>query len=316
MFSETDTLLLNRSRWERFFSEFEILLTQKKFLSENGTLEIYCTPEVEAELLEIKDEISRQYWLLWGHKLINIWCQNRRTAIHYQIADLESSLLADLKPAPMTTATLERSAINGTQQAQSSSEVPLRKLEDVIEGLVKQTGMSAQSVQAQLEEMQLQTFSFDGMKLVSPDAAIAVVDRWAERIKSGLFQFSVAESESSEPTTNGATPAAERKQRKKTTMRLPAGFKQMVTRRYQTTLEKILPDGDERQTYLQAIVDETDDAKEFVSKIASAIKARFGTPDPKKAAQELMNAAKAMLTKMEQPAEQMEQPAEPEAATV
>ena len=77
-----------------------------------------------------------------------------------------------------------------TMQDISVNTQSLRTLEDLEADLATLTGLSSEFIAQQVAQLNFTTFEFQGLSLVSPDTADALIDRWAQSIKEQLRQQS------------------------------------------------------------------------------------------------------------------------------
>lgn len=185
----------------------------------------------------------------------------------------------------------------------SKSRQPLRKFEDLLQEVADLTGLSFAQLKDQLQTLDFPTYEFQGMVLVSPHVTDPLIDHWSEQIKAKLRSSESTDSEPApttktraksqpkqsvvlEPTaikttaleaTNGAVPSQEEEEdMDETEMKLPRGFSQLVSNRYGPTLEKLLPESaEERQGYLQEIVAETENGRDYLMRLATAIQRKY-----------------------------------------
>lgn len=219
------------------------------------------------------------------------------------------------------TATLLNQNAKSAKSSGSSQHQPLRRLEDLLQDVSKLTGLPKRQVATQVKSLDFPTYEFEGMVLVSPDVTDPLIDHWSEQIKARLRTQSpdqaaapapaeAAPPEAPAPNTAQAAPPQTASLEESTTddtddeggtspstsMRLPKGFSQVVSNRYGSTLEKLLPeDADERQEYLQEIIRETERGKDFLMRIATAVQKKYkGRTGRGKAYKGLMDKAKAI----------------------
>jgi hypothetical protein len=217
------------------------------------------------------------------------------------------------------TATLLNQNAKSAQSAGSFQHQPLRKLEDLLQDVSKLTGLPKRQVATQVKSLDFPTYEFEGMVLVSPDVTDPLIDHWSEQIKARLRTQSPDQADAPVEAAPPEAPAAKTAKvtppepassaantpddaddeggtSPSTSMRLPKGFSQVVSNRYGSTLEKLLPeDTEERQEYIQEIVRETERGKDFLMRIATAIQKKYkGRTGRGKAYKGLMDKAKAI----------------------
>jgi hypothetical protein len=206
-----------------------------------------------------------------------------------------------------------------SRNVQATQPQQLRKLKNLITEVAAITSSKPEQIEAAMMDMNLPTFDLGGEILVYSDSATAIVDQWAASIKRRLASGEVGTTVEAPAKAKAPRKAAAANQvvkAKRTTkkaepgLKLPTGFTKLVTRRY-SCLEKMLPQNtDQRAQYLEAIVSETKEGKEFLGKIAKEIASKTNNRPAQPGAYDgLLEYAKSIYTPM--PAE-----AEQEAATV
>lgn len=175
----------------------------------------------------------------------------------------------------------------------------LRKLDDLLYDLSKLTGLSVTQLEQQLDDLEAPCFEFEGLILVSPSMADAIVEGWANSLKMQLRQPSTGTT----PSTPTKAPRGKRassgtsrskKAASKTPdvdlkaitvdpaslpsleLKVPRDVFKLVSTRYDVALRKVLPkDEGNRRLYLQHIVAETEQGYEFLMNISIVLAKKY-----------------------------------------
>jgi hypothetical protein len=219
-----------------------------------------------------------------------------------------------------------------TMQDISVNTQSLRTLEDLEADLATLTGLSSEYIAQQIEQLNFTTFEFQGLSLVSPDTADALIDRWAQSIKEQLRQQSTpTPSRVTAMFPSAGTPRLPRRtkvNRKATEptaavessvapleivppspvstedsglpeieLKVPRDVFKLVSTRYDVAIRKVLPkDTETQRAYLQHIVAESEEGQGFLTQIAIVLAKKYkGRVGKETAYKRLLEKAQALI---------------------
>lgn len=219
-----------------------------------------------------------------------------------------------------------------TMQDISVNTQSLRTLEDLEADLATLTGLSSEYIAQQIEQLNFTTFEFQGLSLVSPDTADALIDRWAQSIKEQLRQQSTptpsrvtamfptagtprlprrtkVNRKATEPTAEVESSVApleivppspvstEDSGLPEIELKVPRDVFKLVSTRYDVAIRKVLPkDTETQRAYLQHIVAESEEGQGFLTQIAIVLAKKYkGRVGKETAYKRLLEKAQALI---------------------
>jgi hypothetical protein len=198
-----------------------------------------------------------------------------------------------------------------TNEVTVSNAQSLRTLEDLEADLATLTGLNSEYIAQQVARLNFTTFEFQGLNLVSPDTADELIDRWAQSIKEQLRQPNATKSKVTAMFPAAGTPRlprrpkVERKAAPQDTpatpatpppvavvpslppthqngtlpdieLKVPRDVFRLVSTRYDVAIRKVLPkDPEAQQAYLQHIVAESEQGRDFLMQIAVVLAKKY-----------------------------------------
>ena len=149
----------------------------------------------------------------------------------------------------------------------------LQDLDIMIQQISDATGLKQAQISKQLEQASIPAFHFSDAILVSPEDLDPIIDAWAASIKKEILGSSAPAKKSTTKTTQKAPKKATRKATVSGgKLSWPSGYENVVTHLYTPTLKKILPeDASQRQSYIDAINNNTPDGDRLVNELAKTI---------------------------------------------
>lgn len=291
MLSENDLFRLEQARFARLRELVDLPQQCVQHLDLDCSLSIVATNQGDSEaLLEKRELLQAIAYRVLGTRELSLWF-NHKSVWHgetlfssssVQDSGLELESTTELEEVSMGTATIDRDAIAATTRTELNETVNAQ-IDEVIQ----------QEVRAVLDESSLQQRVRERLTLFLGQASGSF---------NGTTNGAVATMEPPAKTTTGRKATAKRSTKsptkpagksepKATALKLPRGFATQVSNRYKQVIEKFLPEGDDRELYLEAVCNETAEGKEWLMKIATAISKKYKNLEPDKAYQGLLDNA-------------------------
>lgn len=265
--------------------------------------------EEVAALVVLESHLRQQVWLVLACQSIYLWLADTPTQIaHYTVEDLESwtKQILEVTDMPAVAEVADAPAISTiVQQATLESLAP--KLSNVID----------QELVSFLKSAEFKALVEEQVRALVGDRLQSMLDTWLGGSNGAQPESAVTidvtpESATPEPSptdtsTETVPPTTAKKngssKSKAAALKVPDGYIQLISTRYSTALDKLLPsDQTERIHYLEAIAKETGPGKTWLNRISTALDEKYKSLTKSAAYQGLVTEAKSMLEKLSQTA--------------
>lgn len=324
LFTDDDRRLLEHKRLQRFhfvFPEFKKILIHID-MENRLNFHCECVDEVE-ELLEAPDLGSLAYLIL-GCTSVAIWFEGDRMwtqAIRAEDLgltidepkELQSVQLSETleEAEAMTTAILERPAAIAQLPAAPATAPTITTLPGcTIAALAGDVEQSPDAIKAWVLSQNALIIPFAGEEIVSGDVAIAILQNFtplmiqrrmenrgllgAVTVAAPKVESNGAALKADAQTTTAIAPASAKKA---AVLRMNAKYKDKVVRDTRKTLNTLLPTGNQKADYLEAIVSETEQGQTWLNKIVTVYIEKFKT-SPEQTPKTFLTMAKRIFNEM------------------